>query len=161
MAKKTRKLSDYEIEKWNELYAYIEKEYFNYDDNQKLQKNAVLRLKGLSNGKLFANNNVKNNGNYGPDVLLMAFKMYKHSIVPYMNKKDFDSEERKMTYCCACIRDKLNIVYQRMKRAEIAKKQEDNVDTTVIDYDGVKYKDVSANKQSKTVQKHNKHKELW
>ena len=41
---------------WRELCSWVEKEIFGYDSNQKLQKNAILRLKGLSTGQVIANN---------------------------------------------------------------------------------------------------------
>ena len=48
-----------EIKEWDELYQYIKKDILQYDDNKKLPKWFVLRLKGLNQGKFCANNNIK------------------------------------------------------------------------------------------------------
>lgn len=155
MAKRKQKYSEEEKKQWDELFTYIEKQIFNYDDNQKLQKNAVLRLKGLSRGQTVASNNVEEHGKYGPDILLIAFKINRNNIVPYLNKKDFDSEEHKMAYCCACVRDKLNSVYEKVQRAKKMKQQEQNIDTSIIENEGVEYTMKNNIKKAKV------HKELW
>ena len=42
---------------FKEMCAWIEREIFGYDENQKLQKMACLKLQGLRSGKVVANNN--------------------------------------------------------------------------------------------------------
>ena len=70
-----------EIKEWDELYQYIKKDILQYDDNKKLPKWFVLRLKGLNQGKFCANNNIKSLGYYGFDVILLTFKIKKFDIL--------------------------------------------------------------------------------
>lgn len=129
------KLSEEEKKQWKELFSYVEKEILNYDDNQKLQKNAVLRIKGLENGKVFANNSTKDNGNYSPVVIMNTFKACKQKIMYAIDNKNFENEDRTLAYICAIVRGSLNDVYNRMKRVEKEKKSIDKIDTSIISND--------------------------
>lgn len=151
------KMTDEEKKQWKELFTYIEKEILDYDDNQKLQKNAVLRLKGLATGKVIANNKTENNGNYSPTILKVAFTINKNKIKDAIRGKDFDSEENKIAYCCAIVRNNLNTVYEHVQEAERIKKKVENVNTSVIDHIGMEY---SGTKISDMFPK-TRHEDLW
>lgn len=152
-------MTENEKQDWKELCKYIEKNIFNYDDNQHLQKNAILRLRGALNGKMYANNKTKNNGNYSPKILLIAFTINKNKILHAIKNKDFESEENKMAYCLAIIRDSLNSVYEHIQEAERAKKKTECVDTSIMDYIGKEYREQTVSELTQKSPK--KFEELW
>lgn len=140
---------------WYELCAWVEKEIFGYDENQKLQKKAVLRLKGLSRGQVIANNNCEKYGNYSFDVILTAFKVNKDKILKHVSNKEFVSEENKMAYVCAIIRDNINDVYIKMNNA---KKSSDKTET--ININSITHTSAQYVKQSSEIT-NKKFEDLW
>lgn len=124
---------------FKEMCAWIEKEIFGYDENQKLQKMACLKLQGLRSGKVVANNNTENNGNYSIDVIWNTFRANKLLILKALKNKTFSSEQSKMGYVCAIVRGHLNDMYQRMKNAELSKSKQDAVNIDVDSYNKNNY----------------------
>ena len=124
---------------FKEMCAWIEKEIFGYDENQKLQKMACLKLQGLRSGKVVANNNIENNGNYSLDVIWNTFRANKLLILKALKNKTFSSEQAKMGYVCAIVRGHLNDMYQRMKNAELSKSKQDAVNIDVDSYNKNNY----------------------
>lgn len=137
------------------LCAYIEKEIFGYDENQKLQKAAILRLRGLSSGKVIANNKIQSNGNYSFDVVLATFIENKSKILYAIRGKQFQNESNKMGYVCAIIRDKINDVYVRMKEA---KQSDEKVESFHLSDD---YQSVPEYTNSTKTDNKDKFSELW
>ena len=121
------------------MCAWIEKEIFGYDENQKLQKMACLKLQGLRSGKVVANNNIENNGNYSLDVIWNTFRANKLLILKALKNKTFSSEQAKMGYVCAIVREHLNDMYKRMKNAELSKSKQDAVNIDVDSYNKNNY----------------------
>ena len=124
---------------FKEMCAWIEREIFGYDENQKLQKMACLKLQGLRSGKVVANNNIENNGNYSLDVIWNTFRANKLLILKALKNKTFSSEQAKMGYVCAIVREHLNDMYQRMKNAELSKFKQDAVNIDVDSYNKNNY----------------------
>lgn len=124
---------------FKEMCAWIEKEIFGYDENQKLQKMACLKLQGLRSGKVVANNNIENNGNYSLDVIWNTFRANKLLILKALKNKTFSSEQAKMGYVCAIVREHLNDMYKRMKNAELSKSKQDAVNIDVDSYNKNNY----------------------
>ena len=124
---------------FKEMCAWIEREIFGYDENQKLQKMACLKLQGLRSGKVVANNNIENNGNYSIDVIWNTFRANKLLILKALKNKTFSSEQAKMGYVCAIVREHLNDMYQRMKNAELSKSKQDAVNIDVDSYNKNNY----------------------
>lgn len=124
---------------FKEMCAWIEREIFGYDENQKLQKMACLKLQGLRSGKVVANNNTENNGNYSIDVIWNTFRANKLLILKALKNKTFSSEQAKMGYVCAIVRGHLNDMYQRMKNAELSKSKQDAVNIDVDSYNKNNY----------------------
>ena len=140
---------------WKDLCSWVSTEIFHYDENQKLQKNAILRLKGLSTGQVVANNKCEKNGNYPYDVVLTAFKVNKDKILNAIAVKDFTSEENKMAYVCAIVRNNLNDVYTRMMNAKKTSEKTDTVNTDTLMHTSAQYTPHSTDKIN------NKFKDLW
>lgn len=124
---------------FKEMCAWIEREIFGYDENQKLQKMACLKLQGLRSGKVVANNNTENNGNYSLDVIWNTFRANKLLILKALKNKTFSSEQAKMGYVCAIVREHLNDMYKRMKNAELSKSKQDAVNIDVDSYNKNNY----------------------
>lgn len=102
--------------KWKKIFRYVEKEVLGYDENQHIQKNSVLRLRGLQTGKVMANGKTENNGNYPLDVVMGAVYLSKDKHLAMKRYKQFDSESREVGYFCAIVRDQINSVYNAWKQ---------------------------------------------
>lgn len=140
---------------------YVEKEIFNYDDTQRLQKKAILRLRGLKRGQNIANNSHEQYGEYPFEVILLAFKMNKDKILYAIRNKTFESEEYKMAYVCAIILGNINDVYTRFMNAQKQKKKIDNVDSSIINHDGAEYVSKTKTDVKTDKSKDKKFKDLW
>lgn len=142
-------------QEWLDLCAWVEKEIFNYDSNQKLQKKACLVLKGLQSGQNVANNKCQTYGNYSFEVILYTFKANKLKIQNAIRGKEFKDESGKMSYICAVIRDNINDMYMRLQSAKKVEEKIEQVDTSVMEYEGAEYKPKEEKKINKRLE------DLW
>lgn len=140
-----------------ELCSYIEKELLHYENNQRLQRGAVNKVRGLAKGQIFANNYQEKYGEYPYEVILLAFKIYKQAILNASNKiNDIESETGKVAYMATIIRDKLNDVYTRWINAKKSQEKVETINTDIMEYQGAEYKpNIKVNKQE------DKYKDLW
>lgn len=159
MAKKKETLLPRDKEQWKELCAWVELNIFEYESNQKLQRQACLTLEGLRKGQTTANNERDTYGEYPLNVILLTFKANKNVLLSALRGKNFESEDKKMRYCCAVIRDKINDVYTRYLNAQKSQEKVERVDTSIMDYQGAEYQ--SANKNNESKKKSNKFDDLW
>lgn len=141
---------------WKDLCEWLEINIFNYEvPKQRLQKKACYVLDGLRKGQNVANNNTEVYGNYPCFIILMTFKANKTQILNAIRGKTFESEQNKMSYICAIVRDKLNDMYTRYLNAQKTQEKVERVDTSIMEYEGAEY-------QSNTKKKTNKRLEgLW
>lgn len=107
---------------FDELYQYVRSEVMGYDENQSLSNQMVLRLKGLSSGKIYENKREKRKASYSYKIILLTFKFCMPQIKKALIKKTFDSEMQKFNYILAIINNNINTVYSRTKQ----KKESDN-----------------------------------
>ncbi len=128
-------------QEWWDLYSYIEKDILNYPDDMKLGKNEVLRLRGLSEGKLIANNNIRQCANYGTEVIKTAFSISKLEIQRVLNNKTFESEHHKFAYIMRIVEGKLNDVAIGLKQVKKAEETMLQVDTDAIMHKGMTYQE--------------------
>lgn len=138
------------------LCAYIETEILGYGKNQKLQRNAVIRLRGLAKGQVIANNSHEQHGSYPYEVILLAFKVNKNKILNSIRGKNFDSEAQEIGYMSAIVRDKLNDIYTRYLNVKKSKEKINNINTDIMEYKGAEYK--PAERDNKNEDKYN---DLW
>ena len=131
---------------WKRIYIYVEQQIFGYADNMKLQKNAVLRLQGLANGKVVTNNNVADNGHYPPQVVYAALVLAKPGFQTAKEKIDFDNEEGAVAYLCAIARNHLNNAY----KSYIKKLQTEIVSKGIlpVEHDGADFIPKNGNRNS-------------
>lgn len=158
MAKKKETLLPRDKEQWNELCSWVELNIFEYEPTQKLQRAACLTLEGLRRGQVTANNNQDTYGEYPINVILLAFKANKVQILNAIRGKNFESEDKKMRYCCAIVRDKLNDIYTRYLNAQKSQEKVERVDTSVMSYEGAEYQSSKTNENKK---QNNKFDDLW
>ena len=143
-----RKMTEEEKLQWSELCEWLELNIFNYDIKiQRLQKKACLILKGLQTGQNVANNNCGKYGDYPFNIILMTFKANKTKILNAIRNKNFEDESKKMAYICAIVRDKINDVYSRYLNAQKTQEKVENIDTSIMSYEGAEYK--SSNSERK------------
>ena len=158
MAKKKETLLPRDKEQWNELCAWVELNIFEYEPTQKLQRAACLVLDGLRKGQCVSNNKCETYGEYPLNVILLTFKAYKMQISSSIKGKNFDSERAKMSYVCSIVRDKLNDTYSRYLNAQKSQKKVENVDTSIMTYEGAGYQNSNKTKENK---RNNKFDDLW
>lgn len=124
---------------WDNLYEYV-KRLLNYDENQSLPKQTILRLKGLSTSKFIENKLIQDNSNYSYEVILNTFKLCSSMIENALRTKTFKDESHKLNYIIKIVEPKINDVYIKMKRAEKAKKEAQHKPIEVVHNDTAKYK---------------------
>ena len=132
---------------WLELCKYVEKDILNYDDNMKLSRDAVLRLRGLSKGQFIANNNAKKNAEYSYKLILITFKAKKLDILRAIHNKKFKNERQKFNYIMAIIENSINDIYKKIKENEKSKVKAEKIENNNIrKNDYKKQEDKKSNK---------------
>ena len=112
------KMTDEDKEYFYKLCTYIEKNFLGYDNNQHLKKNAVLRIKGLERGNVAANNAVEDTAYYDYRTIYFTFIKCANDIKKSLYKKEIESEEGRVAYMCAIVRNKIDFVYNQLKQAD-------------------------------------------
>lgn len=131
MAKRSyRKMTDQEKAEWKELCAYVHSDVMQYDENQGLNTPMCLRLKGLTQNKFMANNNIENAANYSFKVILNTFIYCMPKIKSAVSSCAFQDEMHKFNYILKIVEKDINTVYIRMKAAEKAEKEVAECDFT-------------------------------
>ena len=133
------KMTSEEKKQWDDLYWYVKKEIMLYEDNQALPNNIVLRLKGLTPGKLMANNKTENNAKYTYETVLYTFKMCKSAIMIALYGKTFKSEMSKFIYVAAIVENNINDVYLRIENAKKAKEKTEVINIDTVYHNGAEY----------------------
>lgn len=118
-------MSREDIEDWDKLYKFIQKDILGYDDENgkkklpPLSKGVVLRLKGLHEGKFYENKRVKaTNNNYSYKTIKDAFDICKNTINNAFKQKRFRDDEHKCFYAIAIVSKKVEDIDYRKRMAE-------------------------------------------
>lgn len=129
------KITEKEKAEFDKLYNYV-KAILGYNDDMALPKYMVMRLKGLSEGKFYANNKVKQTAQYSYRIILLTFMYCKDKINKALATKKFTNEQNKFNYIMAIVQNNINDVVIRLKDAEkskaMAKKQIDKIEIDTI-----------------------------
>lgn len=128
------KMSKQDKEDWDNLYQYVRHNVLNYDDNQALSTNMVLRLKGLLTNKFMENSNKEDTANYSYVVVLNTFKAYNSEIQRGFANNNFRDEWHRFNYALKIVESNLNDVYIRMKNVEKAKEVEKTDVSHTVEY---------------------------
>ena len=141
---------------WFDLCAWVERNIFEYEPEQKLGKEASITLRGLQHGQSVGNSNHQTFGEFPFEVIKMTFILYKTDILYGIRYKEFRNEASKMLYVCAIVRKHLNDVYTRYLNAKRSQKQIEHMDTSVTEYQGAAYK-----KEAPKTKNEEEIKDLW
>jgi len=142
---------------FDKLYEYIRSDIFEYDKETPLPRWFVMRLKGLHEGKFYANKKSKSNGEYSYKAIYATFKLNSKYIKRLIKTNKFNNEKHKINYIMVIIEGKINDVVLAIKRKEgsekIAKKQ--------IDKEINQTKQSAEYKKDKKGKLSKKQKEIW
>lgn len=117
---------------WDNLYQYVKK-ILDYDDTMVLPKFVVMRLKGLSEGKYYANKKTKSMAQYDYKTIYLTFVYCKDKIQKALQTKSFTSEQNKFNYIMAIVENNINDVVIKLRNA---KKAEEKIEKTeIVDYE--------------------------
>lgn len=137
MAKK--KMTEKEIQAWNDLYEYVRTNIMGYDKKQALPSTMALRLKGLLKGKFIENYNVEDRADYSYEVILNTFKYCCSDIQRALQTKSFNREMDKFNYVLKIAENNINDVYLKMRSVERAKKESENMVLNTVSRSGAEY----------------------
>lgn len=135
-----KKMTEKEIQDWNNLYEYVRKNIMGYDENQALSSTMCLRLKGLLVNKFMFNNKQKDGANYSYEVILNTFKYCYNNIQKALRANRFKDEQHKFLYITKIVENNINNVYLRMKNAEKAKEEAKNTMANITVHNGAEFK---------------------
>lgn len=135
-------MTEQEKKDWDKLYSYV-KQILNYDETMALPKFAVMRLKGLSEGKYYANKKTKAMARYDYNTIYLTFVYCKDKIQQALQLKNFANEQAKFNYIFAIINNNINDVALKLKKV---KKVEEKIEKSeVVDYEIKVDKDINHN----------------
>jgi hypothetical protein len=131
------KMTKQEIKEWDDLYQYVRSEILQYPTDIALSKHMVMRLKGLREGKFYANKTHKPMGSYPYPTILLTFKLCKQQILNALTTKKFTNEQNKINYIMVIIENNINDMALRLKAKEknekVAKEQIDKVNIDIVE----------------------------
>lgn len=133
------KMTEEEKIAWELLYYYVKNDILDYDENQSLPSNMVLRLKGLLTNKFMENNNIKSTANYSYQTILNTFKFCSPEIHKALKTKSWANEQHKFNYILKIVEGNINNVYMRMKNVEKAKEEAKNATVDTANHIGAEY----------------------
>lgn len=135
------KMTDKEKQEFDKLYQYVKK-ILGYSDDMALPKFMVMRLKGLSEGKFYANHKTKSMACYDYKTIYLTFIYCKDKIQRALQTKIFINEQNKINYIMAIVENNINDVVIKLRNA---KKNEDKMHKMeVVDYE------IKVDKQSQS-----------
>ncbi len=114
---------------WVELYEYVKYKIMGYDENMKLPKYFILRLKGLSNGQYIANKKHQKLAKYDFKIILTTFKICRPEILNMLekNKTTYKDEKHKFNAIMCIIDREINNVVLKYKNAKKSKEKIKNI----------------------------------
>ena len=149
MTKKYQEMSPEEKEDWYALDDYVKHEVMGYV-NEGLNRNMVLRLKGLRYGQRIARNDAYKYANYSFKTILNTFKACSVRIRDVVNSKTFKNDMAKFNYIMAIIDGNIAEVSKRERYAKQAaeemerRESEENISRAVYKPKEKKNKDKFA-----------------
>ena len=127
------KMTEQDKTEFDKLYQYVKTKVLGYTGDMALPKFMVMRLKGLSDGKFYANNKTKSTAKYDYNTIYLTFVFCKDKIQNALQTKKFTSEQNKFNYIMAIVENNINDVVIRVKKT---KKVEEKIEKTeIIDYE--------------------------
>jgi len=127
---------------WNELYQYVRKEIMGYSLDMMLPKYMVLRLRGMADGKAYANNATEAKAHYDFQTILYTFKSCKMDIIMGFksNQTKFSNEQHKFNYMMQIIERNINDMVIRLDNAKRAKEKALSINMDHVFHEGAEFK---------------------
>lgn len=122
MSSKYSKMSSEEKKDWWALDDYVRHNVMGYE-NEGLNKQMTLRLKGMRYGQVLANNKQHKRANYSFKTILNTFKACSATIQHVVRTKTFKSDMDKFNYIMAIIDRRIAEISQRERYARQAKEE--------------------------------------
>lgn len=150
MADSIKKMTASEKLEWNELFQYFKVEIMGYND-KKLPQFAVLRLRGLAEGKFMSNKKITPQASYTFKEILLTLKLCKSTIDKYFmnNNGSFSDERHKINGVFVIVESEINNTKDMMDRCRIAKEKCAMMDMSHLVNDGAVYKSTNKGINSK------------
>lgn len=141
MADSIKKMTASEKLEWNELFQYFKVDIMGYND-KKLPQFAVLRLKGLAEGKFMSNKKITPQASYTFKEILLTLKLCKSTIDKYFmnNNGSFSDERHKINGVFVIVESEINNTKDMMNRCRIAKEKIEIMDVEHYSTDDAEYK---------------------
>ena len=142
-------------EYWITLCEYVKKEILQYDDDMKIPKFIILRLRGLEKGQFMANKRGRRQANYDYKTILITFKLCKEMILQGFksNQTKFVDEKHKFNYAMVIIENEINDVVLRLKRARDSENKTIKIKLNNQSNNSAKYKSMRKKKSNKELEK--------
>lgn len=116
---------------WEQLCEYVKTNIMGYDENQKLSKYMILRLRGLHDGKFMANKAVESLAHYSYDIILLTFKYVKPRIDYKLKENNFADDQHRFNFVMKVVGENINLVYNKVKKLKEEQKKVEKIE--VID----------------------------
>lgn len=113
-------------EKWDELYEFVRKDVLGLSQNERIARNMVLRLEGLSKGNFMASNKLKPMGYYQYEDILITYKL----ALTMTRGVNFKNLEHKFAYITKVVEGKINDIVLARRRQE---KINEEIETMNVD----------------------------
>lgn len=149
-----KRLSEQEIQEWDDLYQYVKISVMGYNPDQALPRQWALRLKGMLVNKYMETYSIEDSANYSYVTILNTFKYSMPEIKKAFRSVNFKDENHKFNLVMKIVERNINTVYVREKAVEKAKEKIETLDMSVMEYKGAEY-------QKKTEKTSNRLDELW
>lgn len=121
------KMTQQEKADFDTLYQYVKIKILGYSEDMALPKFMIMRLKGLSDGKFYANNKTKSTAKYDYRTIYLTFIYCKDKIHKALQTKKFTNEQNKFNYIMAIVENNINDVVIKLNNAnkskQVAQKQ--------------------------------------
>lgn len=149
-----KRLSEQEIQEWDDLYQYVKISVMGYSPDQALPRQWALRLKGMLVNKYMETYSIEDSANYSYVTILNTFKYSMPEIKKAFRSVNFKDENHKFNLVMKIVERNINTVYVREKAVEKAKEKIETLDMSAMEYKGAEY-------QKKTEKTSNRLDELW
>ena len=100
---------------WSDLYEYVQK-LLGYNYDFAMPKEFLLRLRGLSEGKFIANNNIDSKAKYSFEVIRYTFMVCSQEIKNALKNNKFQNETHKFNYILKIVEKNIDDVNNRVSK---------------------------------------------
>lgn len=159
--KKSYKMSEQERQEYRELEDYVRFNIMGFT-NEGLNRNMVLRLRGLHNGQAFANNKHDKHAFYTYKTILNTFKAFSPDIKRAFVTKHFKDDMHKFNYAMAIVDNNISTISNKMKNAELAQQHSESSDKSIAMHSDLsKIYQQRKSEAKDTAKKKNRLDDLW